>query len=79
MSSEPFRAEFSVLVGELTEVVASYVARYASNLEIMKTHTPVQTANFIIAFVLGVSTQYLAEGKNVRALETIDILRAIVR
>ena len=79
MSSEPFRAEFSVLVGELTEVVASYVARYASNLEIMKTHTPVQTANFIIAFVLGVSTQYLAEGKNARALETIDILRATVR
>ncbi|MCD7951644.1 MAG: TetR/AcrR family transcriptional regulator [Synergistaceae bacterium] len=79
MSSEPFRAEFSVLVGELTEVVASYVARYASNLEIMKTHTPVQTANFIIAFVLGVSTQYLAEGKNARSLETIDILRATMK
>ena len=75
----PFRAEFSTLVGELLDIVASYVSDYAPHLEILKTHSPRQVANFIIALILGVSTQYLAEGKDKRALETIDILKAAIK
>ena len=79
MGSEPFKAEFSALVGELLEIVASYVADYAPHLEILKTHSPRQAANFIIALILGVSTQYLAEGKDKRVLEKIDILKTAIK
>lgn len=79
MGPGPFRAEFSTLVGELLDIVASYVSNYAPHLEILKTHSPRQVANFIIALILGVSTQYLAEGKDKRALETIDILKAAIK
>lgn len=76
--SETFRAEYKCLIQELCEVIAEYIRDDAPMLAITRKHTPEQTAHFIIAFILGVSTQYLADGGTEETLSSLDFLKNVL-
>ncbi|MBQ9881112.1 MAG: TetR/AcrR family transcriptional regulator [Synergistes sp.] len=77
--SELFGAEFGSLLEDLSAIIAGYIEKLAPQLEITKTSPPRQTARFIIIFILGVSSQYLIEGRDPKTLDLIDTLKSVVK
>lgn len=75
MWSPLFREEFRVLMEEFEEVIAGFLAGEAER----KGHTPKEMAHFFFAFILGVSTQYLADGDRERAAAAMETLRALMK
>lgn len=78
-ASELFRAELGTLVKELSEIIAKDIEERAPSLEIAKTCGALRIAEFIVTFILGVSSQYLTEGRDPRRLETIDMLKTLIK
>lgn len=77
--SELFGREFGSLVEDLSAIIAEYIEKLAPQLEITKIYPPLQTAKFIIIFILGVSSQYLIEDRDKKTLGLIDTLKAVIK
>ena len=79
ISSGIFRAEFAAVTEELTDILAACLEACEPRPKLLASCGAAEAARFIISVIFGVSAQYLLGGEDAKSLDTIDVLREILR
>lgn len=79
MNSESFGAEFRAVTDELAGFLAARLEACEPCPKLLAFCGAQRAVGFIIAVFFGVSTQYLISGRDPKTLETIDVLKDLLR